>query len=272
MEKLAAATDWKLTDRPVLAFPSVRDQEAGERVKLARQKAAQAEEADRMEAVRVQNQILDGFAKLADYFNTPGNLTLADVRENIETLFGKAGVAVYNQLRRTRSNLTKQAATGWFHSATGEPYHTVSRLVDLAGRLRQVVGGNEKRVADRGAALEEIERPFVSAPRGSLLDPPPTWALGEALLVSKDRALKLRIIKVPVALAAVDQVRVVYILCEAFKQRQDLEVKRVAAVALLVLTERSGPSPSPPERPAPDPQREEYARDRGKSSSERVDQ
>jgi hypothetical protein len=31
----------------------------------------------------------------------------------------------------------------------GEPYHTVSRLVDLAGRLRQVVAGNEKRAADR---------------------------------------------------------------------------------------------------------------------------
>ena len=121
MEKAAAATDWKLTDRPVLAYPTVRDQEAGDRVKIARQKAAQAEEADRTEAVRVQNQILDGFAKLADYFNTPGNLTLADVRENIETLFGKEGVAVYNQLRRTRPNLTKQAATGRFHSAMGEP-------------------------------------------------------------------------------------------------------------------------------------------------------
>jgi hypothetical protein len=40
MEKSAAATDWKLTDRPVLAYPTVRDEEAGERVKLARQKAA----------------------------------------------------------------------------------------------------------------------------------------------------------------------------------------------------------------------------------------
>jgi hypothetical protein len=30
--------------------------------------------------------------------------------------------------------------------------------------------------------------------------------------------------------------------------------------------------PSPPERPAPDPKREEYPRDRDKSSSERVDQ
>jgi hypothetical protein len=43
IEKAAAATDWKLTDRPVLAYPSVRDEEAGERVKLAPQKAAQAE-------------------------------------------------------------------------------------------------------------------------------------------------------------------------------------------------------------------------------------
>ena len=139
----------------------------------------------------------------------------------------------------------KQAATGRFHSAMGEPYHTVSRPVDLAGRLRQVVAGNEKRAADRGAALEEIERPFVPAPRGSLLDPPPTWALGEVLLGNQDRSLRLRIIKVLVGLATVDQVRVVCVLCEAFKQRRDLEVKRAAALALLALVPQwSGPSPS----------------------------
>ena len=104
------------------------------------------------------------------------------------------------------------------------------------------------------------------------LDPPPTWPLGEALLGSRDRAFRLRIIKVLVALAAVDQVRVLCVLCEAFKQRRDLEVKRAVATALLVLvTERSGPSPSPPERPAPDPKRGEYPRDRDKSSSEQVD-
>jgi hypothetical protein len=96
MEKAAAATDWKLTDRPVLAYPTVRDEEAGERVKLARQKAAQAEDADRMEAARVQNQILDGFAKFGDYFTTPGNLALADIRENVETLRGKEGMVVFN--------------------------------------------------------------------------------------------------------------------------------------------------------------------------------
>ncbi len=85
------------------------------------------------------------------------------------------------------------------------------------------------------------------------LDPPPTRALGEALLGSRDTAFRLRIIKVLVSLAAVDQVRVVCVLCEAFKERRDPEVKRAVATALLVLaTERPGPSPSPPGRPAPD--------------------
>ena len=46
-----------------MAYPTVRDEEAGERVKLARQKAAQAEDADRLEAAPVQDQILDGSAK-----------------------------------------------------------------------------------------------------------------------------------------------------------------------------------------------------------------
>jgi hypothetical protein len=57
-----------------------------------------------------------------------------------------------------------------------------------------------------------------------------------------------------VTLAAVDPIRVLFVLCEAFKERRDLEVKRAAALALLALVpKRSGPSPSPPERPAPDP-------------------
>jgi hypothetical protein len=52
-----------------------------------------------------------------------------------------------------------------------------------------------------------------------------------------------------------------------------LEDKRAATTALPVLmTERSGPSPSPSERTAPDPKREEYPRDRDELSSERVDQ
>ena len=86
------------------------------------------------------------------------------------------------------------------------------------------------------------------------LDPPPTWALGEALLGSRETDFRLRIIEVLVAMAEVDQVRVLYILCEAFKERRDLAVKRAAAVALLALVpQRSGPSSSPFERPAPDP-------------------
>jgi hypothetical protein len=198
MEKAAKAADWRMVDKAVPLYPTVRDQEAGERVKLARQKTAMADEQDRLEASRVQNEIMLGFEKLAEYFGTPGNLALADVRENVETLFGKEGVAIVNQLRRTRPNLVKTAATGRFHSAMGEPYHTVAHLVDLAGRLRHVVNGNEKRASDRAAALEELERPFVSAPRSSLLDPlplPGTKAAADAgfwpnfnALVAKDVA------------------------------------------------------------------------------------
>jgi hypothetical protein len=200
MEKAAAVTDWRMVDKAVPLYPTVRDLEAGERVKLARQKAVQAEEADRMEAARVQGQIMEGFAKLAEYFTTPGSLTLADVRENVETLFGKEGVAIINQLRRTRPNLMKEAATGRFHSAMGEPYHTVSRLVDLAGRLRQVVTANEKRAADRTTALEELERPFVPTPRSSLLDPlplPGTKAAADAGFWPNFNALLARDISEP---------------------------------------------------------------------------
>jgi hypothetical protein len=75
------------------------------------------------------------------------------------------------------------------------------------------------------------------------LDAPPTLALGEALLGSRDTDLRLRIIKVLVALAAVDRVRVLCVLSQAFKERRDLEVKRAVATALLVLvTEKLGQS------------------------------
>ena len=97
---------------------------------------------------------------------------------------------------------------------------------------------------------ESVRSEAAAALKG--LDPPPTLALGEALLGSRDKDFQLRIIKILVGLAGVDQVRVLCVLCEAFKQRRDPEVKRAVATALLVLTERSGPSPSPPERPASD--------------------
>jgi HEAT repeat protein len=99
---------------------------------------------------------------------------------------------------------------------------------------------------------EAVRSEAADALRG--LDPPPTWALGEALLNGRDTDFRLRIIKVLVSLADVDQVRVLLIMSEAFKERRDLEVKRAAALALLALVpERSGPSPSAVERPAPDP-------------------
>jgi hypothetical protein len=100
---------------------------------------------------------------------------------------------------------------------------------------------------------EAVRSESAAALKG--LDPPPTWSLGEAPLGSWDTDFQLRIIKVLVALAAVDQVRVVCDLCEAFRQRRDPEVKRAVATALLVLvTERSGPNPCPPAPPPAAPQ------------------
>ena len=102
---------------------------------------------------------------------------------------------------------------------------------------------------------EAVRAEAAAALKG--LDPPPTWALGEALLGSRDTAFRLRIIKVLVALAAADQIRVVCILSEAFKERRDPEVKRAVATALLgLVSDRSEPSPSPAGRPAPDPELE----------------
>ena len=51
-------------------------------------------------------------------------------------------------------------------------------------------------------------------------------------------AVRLPIVRLLGAPAAVDQVRGVRVMCEA------------------LVPHRSGPSPSPPERPAPDPDRE----------------
>ena len=80
---------------------------------------------------------------------------------------------------------------------------------------------------------EAVRSEAAAALKG--LDPPPTWSLGEALLNGRDTDFRLRIIKVLVSLADVDPIRVVYVVCDAFKERRDLEVKRAAALALLAL-------------------------------------
>ena len=127
-----------------------------------------------------------------------------------------------------------------------------SRPVTEGGRAIQAHKGALARLINLLKHRDEAVRSEAAAALKGL-DPPPTWALGEALLGSRDRALRLGIIEVLVAMAEVDQVRVLYVLCEAFKERRDLAVKRAAAVALLALVpQRSGPSPSPPERPAPE--------------------
>ncbi len=96
---------------------------------------------------------------------------------------------------------------------------------------------------------EAVRSEAAAALKG--LDPPPTWPLGEALLGSRDT--DFRIIKVLVALAAVDNVRDVCVLCEAFKERRDVEVKRAVVTALLVLvTERLGQGHSAAGDPARD--------------------
>jgi HEAT repeat protein len=129
--------------------------------------------------------------------------------------------------------------------ATGRPATEVGRAVrayrSAIARLIRCLRDPDEAVRSEAAA----------ALKG--LDPPPTWALGEALLGSRDTSFRLRIIRVLVSLAAVDQVRVLCILSEAFKERRDPEVKRAVAAALLVLVaERSGPSPAAAERPATD--------------------
>jgi HEAT repeat protein len=122
--------------------------------------------------------------------------------------------------------------------------------------VERAVRAHERAIARLIRLLKHEEEAVRSEAAAALkkLDPPPAWPLGEALLNhSRDTSLRLRIIRLLVALAEVDPIRVVHVLCEAFKERRDLEVKRAAATALLDLVpERSGPSPSPVERPAPD--------------------
>jgi HEAT repeat protein len=124
--------------------------------------------------------------------------------------------------------------------------------------VERAVRAHDRAIARLIRCLKDPDEAVRSGAAAALkgIDPPPTWSLGEALLGSRDTAFRLRIIRVLVALAAVDPIRVLFVLCGAFKERRDVEVKRAAALALLALVpQRSGPSPSPPERPAPGPDR-----------------
>ena len=109
---------------------------------------------------------------------------------------------------------------------------------------------------------ESVRAEAAAALRG--LDPPATWPLAEALRGSRDTAFRIRIVEVLVSLYEVDQVRILCILADVFKDPRDAAVQQAAARALLPLVAKgAGPDNEPGESPGFDPDSGSPPRDPG---------
>jgi hypothetical protein len=155
----------RLVDQPPPPLPRSNERALAKAAADERRLAYARDEA-RRRASSLEMDLRGVFEKLAEDFRTGGNLTVADVRENVGILHGDAGLAVLDHVVRMRPSLAKQAsAPPRRHRADREPvYGQIKRALDLAGELF------EAREAHR--VFEKLARPTPPAApaRPSILD------------------------------------------------------------------------------------------------------
>lgn len=128
---------------------------------VARQRALEEE---RRLVSAVQDRLLAGFDKLAEYFQTPGGLAYRDVLENAETLFGKTATILLTKLAEFYPELVKRAGRGSVHACPvdRDPYRTIGQLVDwgteLAARDQAYTEKIAAAYAEFGGQLAEHQR------------------------------------------------------------------------------------------------------------------
>jgi hypothetical protein len=169
MTKAAEAP--RLVERAPEPYPS----DPVERMKRAyhesRWRDREIEEA-RREFSAAQDGLVECFQKLARYFQTPGSLAIADVRDNVEALYGVAGTAVLHHLERTRPLLAKKAATQSGLLAVDrrrEPYRTIEDAIGRTAKIRDSKNAFEEISVENGRKTAEALAPFAQARRESPL-------------------------------------------------------------------------------------------------------
>lgn len=157
LEKAASA----LPSRPA-APPGNPEWEARKLVAAEDRFRRDVEEA-RLPVTSARDRLFAKFAALRDYFKTSGSLALADVRPNIESLYGEAGAAVLDQVVRIDASLEKRAANERVRNHLTfdhpVPYGLVADLLDTSEVLVAATEHAEKRAADY-AALKAKQVPL----------------------------------------------------------------------------------------------------------------
>lgn len=141
-------------------------------------KEARARELDaaRLSVTAAQSSLFAALEKLATYFGTPGNLTIADVRQNVDIVHGKPGLAVLDYVTTLRPMLGKMAGHRrpyLFAVEPGqEPYATIDAAIKAGQALVERRTAHEKMAADNAAEDARVLAPFRNLPDGppSILD------------------------------------------------------------------------------------------------------
>jgi hypothetical protein len=140
--------------------------------------AAERRRRETEEARRVFSAAQDGlvscFQKLAAWFLRPGNLSIADVRPNVEARWGVDGAVILNHLGRTRPPLIKHAAGDLPPpmDRRAEPYRTIEEAIGQTTKVRDAQAAYERAAAEDAAKSAEELAPFGPARRESLLGLP----------------------------------------------------------------------------------------------------
>lgn len=173
-EKRAEAGAPKLTDKEVVPY----DRDPAERAKRAYHAATwrerQVEESRRLFSA-AQDGLVARFQKLAAWFDDAANPTVADVRDNVEALWGREGAAILNHLEGSRPRLTKRACK---LSSPGpvdrraEPYRTIEETIGQTATVKAAGEAYASARAEADARTAEELAPFAPARRGSPLGLP----------------------------------------------------------------------------------------------------
>ncbi len=141
----------------------------------------------RLSVTRKQDALVNGLEALTGYFKSAGSLSVADVRPNVEALYGQSGAAVLDRIVLTAPSLAKAAAVPHRRTHSTFDHPTPYALVEsLVKEARDLIAANatlEKTAAAAEVFKAATLRPFVSPHPGlSVLTPDgeASWADSEA--------------------------------------------------------------------------------------------
>ncbi len=146
----------KLVEQPPPPLPRSNERALLKAAADERRLKDAADEA-RRQATALEYELRARFAKLADDFRTPGHLTVAEVRSNVQAMYGDDGTAVLDHVVKLRPSLTKAASLSRRHRADQEPvYAAIGTVLEKSEAL--------VRAREARAVFEKLASPVARKP------------------------------------------------------------------------------------------------------------